>query len=402
MEGYLILMLIALLASAFFSCCETSFIVLDKIKLLVWKKRKDIYSRALSVFFPRQDRFIVTSLVGINIGNITFSSLAAYYLVSVGLPLWLIILSSTLIILAFAEVIPKTLALSRGSVLMRQMAVVFWLFYLLFYPIIAVFSLFSRFLFFGEESHYKNTITREVLTRIMVSPSSALTKKEAEIANSLLSLSGMKMREVLTPRTDIAAASEESSIDEIAELIMESGFSKIVIYRGDIDNILGYVHVMDLLNGGDSVANIIRPAVFVSEFTPVMDGFKILKDKDVGMLMVMDEYGGLDGIVTIEDLSEELFGDIEDEYDKPKFRHRRLKKGGFLISGRAEIDDLNRVYNFNLEKEEGVETFAGWLITNLGRIPKQNETLKIQDFKITVMLADEVRVKLVKVEKGLL
>lgn len=235
--------------------------------------------------------------------------------------------------------------------------------------------------------------------RLMVSETGGLPMKEAEIVDGVLSFADKKMREIITPRTDLTAASIDSDLNEILKLIIDSGHSKIAIYDIDIENIVGYIHALDLLQNADTAAEIVRPAVFVSEFTPVIDALKILKDKNVGMLMVVDEYGGLDGIATIEDVMEELFGKIEDEFDKPSFRYQKLSKGGYLISGRAEIDDLNRIFDFGLEKTERVETFGGWLITNLGRIPKNGEIFNLQGFRIEVMHADEVRIKIIKLKR---
>ena len=399
MDNNIIILITALLLSAFFSSSETVFITFDKLKLIVWRKRNDVFNKALRVFFPRQERFIITGLIGVNIANVTFSSVAAIYLITMDLPVWLVIVISTLIILTFGEILPKAAALSFGNLLIRPFALFLWLFYLLFSPVIVILSSVFKLLLPSSEIGYQPILTRETLTRLMTSGAGGLSVKEAEIADVMLSFADKKMREVITPRTDLVATSMNTTSDEVLKLIIDSGHSKIVIYDEDIENIVGYVLALDLLHKTGTAAEIVRPAVFVSEFTPIIKALKILKDKNVGMLMVVDEYGGLDGIATIEDIMEELFGEIEDEFDKPKFRHRRLRKGGYLISGRAELDDLNREFDLGLEKPEGVETFGGWLITNLGRIPKSGEIFDIHSFRIEVVLADEVRVKILKVER---
>ncbi|NQS97020.1 MAG: HlyC/CorC family transporter [candidate division Zixibacteria bacterium] len=399
MDNNIIILIIALLFSAFFSAVETVFITFDKLKLIVWRKQNDVFNRALRVFFPRQERFIITSLIGVNIAYVTFSSVAAIYLITMDLPVWLVIVISTLIILTFGEILPKAAALSLGNLLIRPFALILWLFYLLFLPVIVLLSSVFKSLLTSSKTGYQPILTRETLMRLMVSETGGLPMKEAEIVDGVLSFADKKMREIMTPRTDLTAASIDSNLNEILKLIIDSGHSKIAIYHKDIENIVGYIHALDLLQKADTAAEIVRPAVFVSEFTPVIDALKILKDKNVGMLMVVDEYGGLDGIATIEDVMEELFGKIEDEFDKPRFRYQKLSKGGYLISGRAEIDDLNRIFDFGLEKTERVETFGGWLITNLGRIPKNGEIFNLQGFRIEVMQADEVRIKIIKLKR---
>ncbi len=400
MDTKIIILLIALAFSAFFSSCETVFIVFDKVKLFLWRRKKSVFTRTLDVFFPHQERFVITSLVGVNAANVAFSSVAAVFLVGAGLPAWLVVIISTVIILTFAEIIPKAVSLRTADVFARPYSLVLWLFYIAAYPIVAVLSrMFSSFMRKSDISH-KRLLSRDALKRMLAADKTELHPERVELASTALSLASQKMREVMTPRTDLKAAPLESSLEDIRRIMNETGHSKIVIYRDNIDNPLGYIHVLDLLREDKvTVMEMVRPAEFVSEFTSVIRGIKLLRRKKVGMLLVLDEYGGLDGIATIEDLAEELVGEIEDEYDQPRFRYRKLEEGKFLIAGRAEIDDLNRDLGLEIEKPEGVETFGGWLITRLGRIPQEREKVEVGDFRIQVLLADEMRVKTLLAER---
>lgn len=399
MEGDIIVMSVALVLNAFFSASETVFITFDKVKLLIWKKRSDIFSRALGVFFPRQERFVITILIGVNIANVTFSSLAAIYLVSRGLPAWLVVIISTFIILTFAEILPKAAALSNANRLVKPFSLPLWVFYIIFYPFVTILSSSIRKFFRLKMDDSLLILSRESLKLVILAKEGGMHSEGVEIAAGVLYFAEQKMREVMTPRTDIVAVPIDTPLAEIRELIIESGHSKIVVYGEDIDHIEGYVHALDLLNGAETVSEMVRPAEFVSEFTPVIEGLKILRDRNVGMLMVLDEYGGLDGIATIEDVAEELFGEIEDEYDRPQFQYRILGRDVYLIAGRAEIDNLNREINLGVEKSEGMETFGGWLITEIGRIPSEREIIETSGLMVEVLLADEKRVKMLKVKK---
>lgn len=383
--------------SAFCSASETVFITLDRIKLMIWREKKDLFSKSLNIFFPHKERFIITSLIGTNVAQVAFSSVAAVFFVSKGMPPWLVIVLSTVVLLIFAEILPKVISLSIGTKLARPFALLLGVIYYLLFPIVKLLSTamkkFSPDVSDGAPLEH----ARRILKQVLMSDEIELHPEKAEIAAGVLSIADQKMREVMTPRTDIVSAPLESSLDEIRDLIISSGHSKIIIYAENIENIRGYVHALDLLKEAETLEEIIRPAVFVSEFTPVIEGLEALKCKGTGMVMVVDEYGGLDGIATIEDVAEEMFGEIEDEYDRPRFQYRKLKNGYFLISGRAEIDYLNEEIHSKLKKVENVTTFGGWVITQLGRIPDENEILRIEDLQIEVLLADEKSVKMLKV-----
>lgn len=383
--------------SAFCSASETVFITLDRIKLMIWREKKDLFSKSLNIFFPHKERFIITSLIGTNVAQVAFSSVAAVFFVSKGMPPWLVIVLSTVVLLIFAEILPKVISLSIGTKLARPFALLLGVIYYLLFPIVKLLSTamkkFSPDVSDGAPLEH----ARRILKQVLMSDEIELHPEKAEIAAGVLSIADKKMREVMTPRTDIVSAPLESSLDEIRDLIISSGHSKIIIYAENIENIRGYVHALDLLKEAETLEEIIRPAVFVSEFTPVIEGLEALKCKGTGMVMVVDEYGGLDGIATIEDVAEEMFGEIEDEYDRPRFQYRKLKNGYFLISGRAEIDYLNEEIHSKLKKVENVTTFGGWVITQLGRIPDENEILRIKDLQIEVLLADEKSVKMLKV-----
>ena len=399
MDSKLLAIIIALLSSAFFSSAETVFISFDKMKLIIWMEKNNVFTKTLKVFFPRQERFIITTLAGNNLAHVAFSSLAAVYLVEMGMPAPLVIAISTIIILTFGEIIPKALALHSATGIARPYSLLLWICYIVLYPIVAAFSGIYKSLFFREsESGGNSEISREALMRVVSSEAQELRRRGREIAKSALLMGDQKMREVMTPRKDVEALPIDATRDEIESLIIKTGHSKLLIYRENIDDIAGYVHVLDLLTPGKPLRELVRDAVFVSEFTPVIDGLKLLRRKKVGMLMVVDEYGGLDGIATIEDVAEELVGEIEDEYDRPQFRYKKLREGRYIISGRAEIDDLNREYHFKLDKTEGVETFGGWIVTMLGRIPETGEKFRLKNFIIKVMLSDDVSVKTVTVE----
>ncbi len=386
-------------ASAFFSLAETAFVTFDKLKIMVWTDLKMPFTRHLKFFYPRTDRYIITSLIGNNIANVAFSSLAVIYLVKMGLPPALIIIISTFVILTFSEVIPKAFALSMNSVIIKPASFIMLLFYLVFYPLTELLSLAYKILFPHSGYGFQPNLSRDHLRRLMLSKQAGIEKEDAELAGSVLAFASAKMRQVMTPRMEMKAAQMDTPLDTIKRMILDSGHSKIVIYQEEIDNIRGYIHAFDLMHTGITLSDILRPVVFVSEFTPVMEGLKILKKKETGLLIVLDEYGGVDGLVTIEDIAEEIFGEIEDEHDRPRFRYKKLPDGKYLLDGRAEIDDLNREYHLHLQKAEGVESVGGWVVTKLGRIPEAGDIFTLEDLRIEIVLADKRRIVQMKVEK---
>ena len=398
MKDELLIMLLALLASGFFSSAETVFLTFDRLKLILWKDKKDIFTRAIRVFFPNTDRFILTSLIGVNLANVAFSSMAAVFMVGLGLPPWLVVIISTMVLLTFGEILPKTIVLPIGTFLIKPYAILLFIVYTTMFPLISALSAFLRKLP-GQTPLLRSQLSRDSLSRLIMSEHSEIHSDNAKLAVTVLKFAHAKMREVMTPRTEIASLPVNSNLAEITAEILESGHSKLVLFDGDIDHISGYIHAFDLMNNTESVEELIRPVRFVSEFTPVIEGLKILRKRETGLLVVVDEHGGTDGIVTIEDIAEEIVGEIEDEFDKPRFRYKTTGENKYLISGRAEIDDLNREYDFDLEKAEGVETFGGWLVTRLGRIPDSWEKVRIGDLKMEILSASETRVKIVRVEK---
>ena len=398
MKDELLIMLLALLASGFFSSAETVFLTFDRLKLILWKDKKDIFTRAIRVFFPNTDRFILTSLIGVNLANVAFSSMAAVFMVGLGLPPWLVVIISTMVLLTFGEILPKTIVLPIGTFLIKHYAILLFIVYTIMFPLISALSAFLRKLP-GQTPLLRSQLSRDSLSRLIMSEHSEIHSDNAKLAVTVLKFAHAKMREVMTPRTEIASLPVNSNLAEITAEILESGHSKLVLFDGDIDHISGYIHAFDLMNNTESVEELIRPVRFVSEFTPVIEGLKILRKRETGLLVVVDEHGGTDGIVTIEDIAEEIVGEIEDEFDKPRFRYKTTGENKYLISGRAEIDDLNREYDFDLEKAEGVETFGGWLVTRLGRIPDSWEKVRIGDLKMEILSASETRVKIVRVEK---
>jgi len=394
-----ILLLAAMAASAFFSLAETTFVTFDKLKIIAWTDLQTPFTRHLKFFYPRTDRYIITCLIGNNIANVAFSSLSVVYLLKTGWPPVLIILISTFIILTFSEVIPKAVGLAMNSALIKPVSFFMLILYIIFFPAAEFLSLMYKILFPHTAYGFQPNLSRDHLRRLMLSQQAGMEREEAKLAGSVLAFASAKMRQVMTPRLEMAAAPLDTAMETIQRMILDSGHSKIVIYEENIDNIRGYIHAFDLMHSGITLSDVLRPVVFVSEFTPVIEGLEILKKKETGLLIVLDEYGGVDGLVTIEDIAEEIFGEIEDEHDRPRFRYKALAEGKYLLDGRAEIDDVNREYHLHLQKEEGVETVGGWVVTKLGRIPEAGDFFKLENLKIEIVLADKRRIVQMKVEK---
>lgn len=384
----------ALFLSAFFSSCEIVFTSFDKIKLLVWRKKSKIYTKSIDIFFPRQERFITTTLIGNNLANVIYSSIITIYLVSQGIQQWVVILIAAVVLLTAGEIIPKTIALTYADRMVKPYSIVLRLFYYLFYIAAEFLSFIIKGIFRDSKSGHMRLLTKEKLWKIIRSEQKKHLPEKAEMVEGLYAFSFQKVRELMTPRTELTAASIDSSPEDIKRMVMATGHSKIVIYEDDIEQIKGYIHHLDLLNGGGTVKEMLRPVGIVSEYTPAVEALKILRSKKTGILVAIDEYGGVGGIVTIEDIIEELFGEIEDEHDRPRFRYRKIQDNSLLLSGRTEIDELNREFSLDIEKEEGVKTIGGWLITLAGYIPKPGEEFQFHGFHIKIIRASDRMVKL--------
>jgi len=401
----LILILVSILFSAFFSGMEIAFISSNKLRIEIDKKQKKTFSALVSFFTKHPSRFIATMLVGNNfalvIYGITFAMLleepiqkivgtnaeAAILLVQT--------LISTLIILLTAEFLPKTLFRINPNNSLRLMSPPIMLFYIILYPItiltIAISNFNMRYLLrispatdtaehvFGKVDldHFLTTIKPEQITN-------GEETGDLKIFKNALEFSGLKVRECMIPRTEIIALEVDSPLDDLAERFIESGLSRILIYNDTIDNVIGYVNSKDLFRKPERIKSHLKSIQIVPETLPVNKLFTGFIKDGKSIALVVDEFGGTSGLITTEDIIEEIFGEIEDEHDSSDLVERELGKNHLLLSGRHEIDYLNEKYFLDIPASEEYDTLAGYIIYHYESIPEKDTTVEIDNFLITI------------------
>ncbi|NUM69856.1 MAG: HlyC/CorC family transporter [Ignavibacteriaceae bacterium] len=401
MGSELLLLGILILLSAFFSATEIAYIKANKLKLEI-RARKNSSPAKNGLFFIRNpETFFSTVLIGNNIANITYASLSAIILADLfGFNELQILLVSTLIILFFGELLPKYLSgelpdlfILLASVPMRFVSFVLW-------PLVQATSwvthkLTSRAAFTTD--NYVDYFLKEDLEYLVKESEEAGTvqKKDTMLIQKVIEMNEQRVSEVMRPRMEITGIDISATIDEALDMFIESGFSKLPVYDEDLDNIKGFILSYDLFRRPDSIKSITREAVFVPESKKSIDLLNELLYRRTSLAIVIDEFGGTAGIVTTEDLMEELFGEIKDELDVEENIMRKIRDDEFLLSGKVEIDHINETYNMGLPEGDYL-TVAGFIIHECGRIPETNEIIKIGKFSMQIIRTDGRKIDMVR------
>jgi len=410
----LIPVVITILFSAFFSGMEIAFVTANKLKIEVDKAKDFLPARILSKFVKRPSRFIGALLLGNNIALVIYGIYIARILeqpirqllppVAGADALLLIVqtLVSTLIILLFAEFLPKVLFRINPNSTLSFFAIPIYLFYILFYPVIFFFiglsELILKYLFkvnitqpdyaFGvvDLDHFLSESTAS-------KPEESDDYQEIQMFQNAMDLGNIKLRECMVPRNEIIALNQNESIDKLNELFIESGHSKVLIYQDSIDNIIGYTHSYDLFRKPSSIREITKPVMIVPETMPASTLLNKFMGERRSVALVVDEFGGTAGMLTIEDIIEEIFGEIDDEYDVEELAEKQIDENTYLFSGRHEIDYLNQKYRLDLPESDDYETLAGFIISYHESIPAENEEIRAGNFLFTIVRASETRIE---------
>lgn len=401
----IIFILVSILFSAFFSGMEIAFVSSNKLRIEIDRKQKKAFAGIVSFFTKYPSRFIATMLVGNNIAlviyGITFAMLLEEPLRNIlgnnaeAALLLVQTLISTLLILLTAEFLPKTLFRINPNNSLRLMSVPIALFYAVLYPItlltIGISNFTMKYLLrvkpdteaaepvFGKVDldHFLTDVKPEQITF-------GEETGDLKIFKNALEFSGLKVRECMIPRTEVIALELDSPLDDLAERFIETGLSRILIYSDTIDNVIGYVNSKDLFRKPEKIKSHLKTIQIVPETLPVnklLTGF-IKEGKSIAL--VVDEFGGTSGLITTEDIIEEIFGEIEDEHDTSDLVERMLEKNHFLLSGRHEIDYLNEKYFLDIPVSEEYDTLAGYIIYHYESIPEKDTTVELDNFLITI------------------
>ena len=418
MTTLIIEIIIVLGISAFFSGMEIAFVSSSKLRFEMEKDQSGFAARLTSTFYEHPNNFISTLLVGNNISLVVYGILVATLLDQVLLdPLqinheWLRLLIqtviSTLIVLVTGEFIPKTLFRINPNRTLTLFSPLAYLFYILLYPISKFTSGLSKLLLrlFGlritntDSDHAFTKVDLDYLIQSSIehSPNEAAITNEVKIFQNALEFSTCKVRDCIVPRTEIVAVDVKESLDVLKSRFLESGCSKIIVYDGDVDNILGFIHSSEMfhLKAGDNWAERIREVPIVPETMPGQKLMQMLMQQKKSLAVVVDEFGGTSGICTLEDLVEEIFGDIQDEHDQSSYIARRLPDGDFELSARLEIERANELLGLELPESDEYITVGGFILSTIQRFPKLNEQVQIDKFQFKILKNTSTKIELVK------
>lgn len=397
-----ILLIILVLLSAFFSSTEIAYIVSNKIKIEIRARKNNIYARNAHYFIKNPDLFFSTLLISNNIVNIAFTSIASvFFLSEFGLGVFEILIITTLIILLFGELLPKFIGreLADSLILLSAIPLRFVLFIL--YPFVKIISKISSVLSRmnkREEEEILQIFDREEIQNLIEESSEAgrMNEDQSDIISRVIEIKEQRVYEAITPRTDIAGVDISSSLEEVMDKFIETGYSKLIVYEENLDNIKGMVLLKDFFKKPESISSMIREVVFVPDTKKSLEMLNEFLEKQFTLAVVVDEFGGTAGILTIEDLIEELFGEISDEYDEEEKVVKKIDQSTFILSGKVEIDYINEEYGFTIDEEGDFETIAGFVTSRLGRIPYKGETFRIDNLSILILKSDKKKIDLLK------
>ena len=390
--------------SAFFSGMEIAFISSDRIFLEIEKNQGNIVARILTRITETPSKFIAAMLVGNNISLVVYGIFMGNRIISLLYPeaneanlsisiLFYQTLISTVIILLTAEFLPKVFFQLYANKLIKFFIIPAAAFYYIFYPItffvIKITDGLLRLFFKTSAEVAEISFSKGELGDYIEKQVESVTDKEKldseiQIFQNALEFSDLKAREVMVPRAELVAIDIDKDIQELKELFMTTGLSKIPVYQNSVDDILGYVHTFELLKKPTSIRSILLPVEFIHEPLPINEVLNRLTRKRKSLAVVLDEYGGTSGIITVEDIVEELFGEIEDEHDQVDHYELKVSDTEFEFSARLEVDYLNTTYGFSFPEEEFYETLGGLIVHLTEEIPQQGDvfSLALYDFKI--------------------
>jgi len=413
-----LVILLAIIFSAFFSGMEIAFVSSNKLRIEIDKKVGRFGSGIIASFSRRPEHFIVTMLIGNNIALVVYGLYIAgplevlfNGLIKADFLLLLIqTIISTLIILLVAEFLPKAFFRRSPNLFLKTFTIPTVLIYGLFYPvsilIIKLSNLLLR-LFFGfknEEDVRKNVFTKVDLDDLVSDVhdedlDTDLEEHDIRIFQKALDLSNVKVRACMIPRTEIVALSANSSLEDLKQSFIDTGHSNILIFEESIDNITGYFRLRDLFSSPSSIRESIRKLPIVPESMAANKLLKLFVEQNKKLALVVDEFGGTSGMITIEDVLEEIVGDIEDEHDSSELIERKIGDNEYLFSGRTEIDYINEEYGLSLPESDDYETLAGLVLIHMGDIPKINASIEIGNYIIKVVKVSETRIELLNVKE---
>jgi CBS domain containing-hemolysin-like protein len=413
-----IVILTTLLLAAFFAGMEIAFLASNKLRLELDRKQGLFSSRIIGIFQEKTGQYIATIQLGNNIAIVIYGIFMARWIEPA---LSLIIASeigvllvqtllSTLIILTLAEFLPKALVRINPNIALRFMSVPLFLFFVILYPVSGLIHRLSNLILksilrVDSVYQYDPMVFGKVDLSHLINESQDIKgdanseeKDEIKLFQNALDFSSVKVRDCMIPRTEIVALDVHESLDDLRQKFIDSGFSKILLYDDTIDNMLGYVTSKELFKNPPSIAAIMIAISYVPETMPANRLLKKFIQEHKSVAVVVDEFGGISGMLTIEDIMEEIFGEIDDEHDVDEFIEKNPEKGQYILSGRLEIDYINEKYELNLPESEEYDTLAGYIIYQHQNIPKVNDKIITEKYEIRILKVSRTRIDLVQLK----
>ena len=400
-----LIIIVCLILSAFFSGMEIAFVSSNRIYLEIEKSQQGFTSKVLKSITQKPSRFIATMLLGNNVALVLYGIFMGERILQIFYPQTLLsgeasllivfyqTLISTAIILLTAEFLPKVFFQLYANTFIKIFSIPVAFFYALFYPITFLIIEFTDLIlkqFFKTDSDkVQLSFSKVELGNYIDEQLESFNDKEnldseIQIFQNALDFSEVKTREAMVPRAEVIAVEEKTSIEDIKALFISTGLSKIPVYKETIDHILGYVHAFEIIKKPKTLINILLPVVYIPETMLVNDVLKLLTRQHKSIAVVIDEYGGTSGIVTVEDIVEELFGEIEDEFDTIAHLEKQLTENSYSFSARLEVDYLNQKYDLDLPESEFYETLGGMIVYTTGEIPDKDTYVEIPPFTMKI------------------
>ena len=408
----ILVILIALLLSAFFSGMEIAFLSSNKLRLEIERKQHPTYGRIASLFLKAPGQYISTILVGNNIALVVYSIfMSLLYTAIAGRSNYAAeTLISTLIIIFTAEFLPKAVVRANPNFYLRTFAVPLYVFYILFYPISKFATLLSTGLLrlMGRRVEETPQITEFGKVELATLVEEAAVGEEGDAAEredseqrvrlfqNALDFSEQRVRECMVPRTEMEAIEVGEGVDDLRRMFVGTGFSRLPVYDGTIDNIIGYANLKSLFDGPKTIREVLQETLYVPETMSQRKLLEAFTRSNKSLAVVIDEFGGTAGMVTLEDLLEQIFGEIEDEHDADHLVEKEVAPGEYVLAGRLEIDHLNETYDLRIPESDRYETLAGYILDRSEDLPKPGDTLRADGLKIKILRTGHARIELVQ------
>lgn len=410
------IIILCLILSAFFSGMEIAFISSNKVYLGIEKMQDTFLSRILAKLTEKPSKFIASMLIGNNVALVIYGFfmgdlimhwfVSSHFMLSAFTSLLLQTIISTFVILITSEFLPKVFFQIYANTLIKFFAVPAYIFYRLFYYIstflIWISDIILRRLFNTKGDQEQLFFSKVELGNYITEQMSSVeddeeVDSEIQIFQNALEFSAVKARDIMNPRTEIAAVEIHDTVEELKELFIDTGYSKVLVYQNSLDDIIGYIHSFELFKKPKTIKSIMIPVEFVPETIFIKDAMNLLTKKRKSVAVVLDEYGGTSGMITIEDIVEELFGEIEDEHDDDdSLTEKELEPNVYLFSTRFDVEYINQCYKLDIPESDSYTTLGGFIVDYTKEIPQKGENITIGNFHFVIEEATNNKIELVK------